>query len=697
MANCANSDIQYFAALPAKEAIEVMYNRANSWFDTLVGNRYLNKVRKSWNAYHGIFFAGTDGHSIEFGGEQGEYVDVAVNHYRNIASHMLNMITANRPMFQAQAANTDYKTLAQTELANSLLEYYMREKKLETHLKRAAEYAIALGSGYLKMEWNSQLGKVYDYTDSGYPIMEGDVVFTNHSVTDVVFDSTKETSDADWVIVRSWQNKFNLAAKYPEHKDAILKLQTKSQMYKSRIAGYQYDETTDIPVYEFFHKESEAMPEGRYLLYLSADLALLDSPMPYSELPVYRISPSDILGTPYGYTPMFDLLPLQDLLNSLYSIVATNQNAFGVQSIAVADTSNITVSSLMSGLNIVKYQPNASIPNGGLPHVLQLTATPKEIFDQMDRIKGDMETISGINAVVRGDAPANLESGAALALVQSQALQFMSGLQQSYVQLVESVGTGLIKMLQVFAQAPRLVAIVGENNKTEMKEFSGQEVSEISRVFVTVGNSFASTPAGRMTIAEQLMKMKPEEFTVDQYISIINTGQLSNMTENSNSEMMLAKEENRALIRGEKPPIALVTDSHWMHIKEHKAVIADPELRYDSELTQRTLDHINEHLEYLRTGDPDLLLGLGQQPLSMQNPAATGPGAVDGRPPGAEAGPSGGPPMEVPMEPPSGVADSGQVAPNLPQPAQPPTSQGPMTAAEALPLSPKPPGAPAAP
>ena len=40
-----------------------------------------------------------------------------------------------------------------------------------------------------------------------------------------------------------------------------------------------HDETDLIPVYEFYHKRTESMPDGRYLLYLDAGLTLLDSPL----------------------------------------------------------------------------------------------------------------------------------------------------------------------------------------------------------------------------------------------------------------------------------------------------------------------------------------------------------------------------------------------------------------------------------
>ena len=166
-----------------------------------------------WMAYHGAYFTGPDGsHKITFGGEQGELVNIAVNHLRNIAQHIQTMITSNRPLMRARATNTDYKSLAQTKLGNELLDYYMREKKMEKYLKRAVEYGVVMGSGFIKMSWNSTSGEVYDYNEeTNTPVYEGDVEFVTLSPFDVVFDTTKETADFDWVVCRTFKNKYDIS------------------------------------------------------------------------------------------------------------------------------------------------------------------------------------------------------------------------------------------------------------------------------------------------------------------------------------------------------------------------------------------------------------------------------------------------------------------------------------------------------
>ena len=661
------NETEYFAAQPAEDAVPILRRRADDWFETLTNNNYLDKIKRCWLAYHGAYFDDIGGgHSITFGGEQGELTHLPINHFRNISQHILVMVTANRPSFQARSTNTDYKSLVQTNLANNLLEYYMREKRLEKTLRLAVEYAIVMGSGYIKMEWNATTGEIYDFNEETQtPIYEGDVVFTNLSPFDVVFDSTKETTDLDWVIVRSWKNKFDIAAKYPEFGDEIRSLQTKSDMSKFKLVGSSYDKTTDIPVYEFFHKRTESMPEGRYLMYLDDDTILEDAPIPYRELPIYRISPSDILGTPYGYTTMFDLLPIQDGINILYSTALTNQNAFGVQNIYVPRGADISLNQLGGGLNVIEGNLQA-----GKPEPLNLTETPKEIFDFMKQLESTMETISGVNSVARGNPETSLKSGNALALIQSQSLQFMSGLQAQYIQLIEDVGTGLVNLLKDFASVPRVAAIAGKHNKTEMKEFSGDDLDTVNRVIVDVGNALAQTTAGRVQIAEQLLQMMPEQMTPQQYINIMNTGKLESLTSSTNDELLLIKSENERLIDGTAQVLALATDDHQIHIKEHKSVLADADVRLDPELSQRALDHISAHIKLLRETDADLLVLLGQQPLGEI-------GGTPANPPGGEPNQQGmGGPQAQPNDESGGQLSADGAAGPLPQPAKPAQAPG---------------------
>ncbi len=630
---------KYFAARPAEDCASVLMHRAQSFYQTLHANAYLEKIQRMWDFYHGQYYDNTGfGHRISFGGQQGELVQVPVNHFRNLAQHMYTIITSSRPTMEARSINMDYKSLSQTYVANGILEYYMREKKLEVCLKKAAEMAVVLGCGFIKLEWNSTEGDIYDVDDeTGKFSYQGDIVFTNLSPFDVVVDGSKETWNNEWILTRVFQNKYNLMTKYPELAEQIDAIPSKSDVSRYRLNMFSNDETDDIPVYEFYHKRTEAMPDGRYMLFVASDIVLFDGKLPYRDIPVFRIVPSEIMGTPYGYTPMFDIYPIQETINSLYGTIMTNQNAFGVQNVYVPRGSDITMAALEGGMNII--EANAK------PEPINLTNTPAEVFKFLEYMIQSAETISGINSVARGNPESSLRSGNALALVQSMAIQFISGLQQSYVQLIEDVGTSLINILKDFASAPRIIQIVGKNNKPYLKEFTGEDLSSISRVIVDMGNPLAKTTAGRVQMAEQLLQMHLLK-TPEQYFQVINTGRLDATFQGEEAELLNIQRENERLMSGQTV-VGLQTDKHQMHILEHKNVLSDPDLRTDVTLVKNVNDHIEEHLNYLRNTDPALLQLLGETPIPPAQPPMP-PGGPAMGPPGAPP-PPGQPPQGAPM------------------------------------------------
>ena len=609
----------YFAAQDSTTTATALLEKAQKWFMNLESTGYLQKTEQLYAAYYGCYYTDfSGGHQITFMGEQGELTGLAVNHLRNIATHIKQMITASRPAMQARAANNDYKSLVQTKLGNDLLDYYMREKRMEENILRAVEMAIVLGSGYVKLEWNPMLGDIYDVLESNNeetgeiektPIHEGDIVCTNLSHRDVVHESTKEHgANQNYIIIRYPKNRFDIVAKYPDKEEDILKLETVSDVENFRFHSWDAEQSDDIFVYEFYHKATESMPEGRFMQFVSGETVLVDGPMPYLDIPIYRISPADILGTPYGYTPLFDLLPIQDAINSLYSIVMTNNNAFGVQSVLMPRGCSINPASLMSGMNLIEYDAQF-----GKPEAMQLTATPAETFKFIEMLEKAQETLSGISSVTRGKPEASLESGTALAMVQSMSIQFMNGLQQSYVRLVEDMGTGLLNILKIMAHVPRIAQIAGKDNRAYVKEFTGEDLSTINRVIVDIGNPLSATTAGRIEMADHLLQMGIVQ-NPEQYITVMNTGRLTAMTDPIQDELFLVRAENEKMVAGEDMHV-VATERHRIHIDGHSCVMADPDLKNDPELTGRVLAHIQEHIDMLRTVDPDLLMLRGEQPL----------------------------------------------------------------------------------
>jgi hypothetical protein len=651
----------YFAAREGTETASVLLEKATDWRNTLTTNGYLEKLKTCWASYHGAYFTDmSSGHTITFAGEQGELAQLPVNHIRNLAQHMYVMTTSSRPSMEARAANTDYKTSAQVTLANGLLDYYMREKRLERYINKAVELSIVLGTGYVKVEWDATCGKIVEEDEeTGDKIYEGDIRFTNISPFDVVFDVNREDNNHDWILVRTYKNKFDIAAKYPEFEDKILALDTKSSRDRYSLQVFRKSDSDEIEVWTMYHKKTDSMPGGRELVFLSDDIIINDQDLPYRRIPVFRMSPNEILGTAFGYSNLFDLLPLQEGINHLYSAIMSNNIAFATQNLFVKSGSNIDITNLGGGLNIIQGSEK--------PEPLNLLGTSQETFSFLSMLEGKMEQLSGVSSVTRGtpDPAQNLRSGNSLALVQSMAIQFQSGLQNQYVQLVEDLGVAVLEILQDYAMAPRVASIIGVNNRQYLVQFKGADIADINRVIVDVGNPLARTTAGRVQMAEQLMQMKPDEFSIQQYAQVINTGRIDGMLESPIDQSNLIQMENERLMQGTSVP-ALIIDDHKEHVLRHRTILNDIDLRTDDAKSAAVYKHIQDHIEFARSADPAVLTMTNQQPLPPLQQQAPAPQQVNNPQQNSENQSAIVQVQEASQQ------STDQMMPNVPEPATPP-------------------------
>jgi hypothetical protein len=417
-------------------------------------------------------------------------------------------------------------------------------------------------------------------------------------------------------------------AQYPELKDKILNdsmdpLDLMKYSLLNSTSTLMIEGSDNIPVYTLRHKKTQALPNGRLAKVLGNGTVLLDGPLPFRDSNIRRIAPDEETGTIFGYTVGFDLLPVQEALDMLYSTVITNQATFGVQNIMMPKGHDIGVTSLGGGLNLIEYDSKL-----GEPKPLNLTNTPPEIFNFIEQLERLAETLSGVNSVARGNPEASLKSGAALALVQSMAIQFSMGLQQSWAQLVEDVGTDTIMTLQDFAAVPRVALIAGKSNRSLMREFTGKDLSLIKRVTVDMGNPLMKTTAGKQNLADVYLANNMID-NPDQYAQVISTGRLEPIIEGKQANNLNIKSENEGLADG-VPQVAVITDNHSKHILEHSAVIASPEARRDPKILQATLAHIQEHLDLWQQAPPAMLMALHEDmaPMPPAPPQAGMPGAA---------------------------------------------------------------------
>jgi hypothetical protein len=574
-------------------------------------------------AYYGLAESGTDSSRLSQAGVNGELYVLKVNHFRSLLQNLLVLITQQPPAVEPKTTNTDSKSMKQTITAKGVVDYYSREKKAKNYFKEAAEFSLFGGEGFVTLTWDPGAGEPKGINpETGKPFYDGDVLFKSFHPVDVTREVYTDSNAArNWVIIREFENKYDLAAKYPQYAQEIIAMQkTPDFMSQYHYIAFEMANSDDIPTYTFYHEPSDALPNGRLMKYITNDLWLIDVDLPYKHVPVYRMLPAKWHGTPFGYTVAYDMMGIQRNYDALQSIIATNQMNYGVQNIVTWRGSEVDVVALSQGLNNIIV--NAGSPP---PQPLNLVQTPGELFSQSQNLVREMETLSGINSTARGNPEESLKSGTALALVAAQAIQFNSGLQDSYNDLIQNTFTGLIEILQMYASTPRMIDIAGKSNRSYMKEFKADDLSNISRVVCESVNPISKTPAGRLQMAQDLLAMPGMIKIPQHYFEVIETGSFEPMVEHQTSQMIYIRSENEELSDG-RSPHAILTEDHLLHVREHSTVLDSIESRQDPAILNAVLAHINEHLKIFE--DPanyKFLICLGQNPPPPPPPPGMAP------------------------------------------------------------------------
>lgn len=611
--------------------------------------------RDAYYAYYGYsrdgFHASAD---IKYAGEEGELVDFKVNQFRSIVNHVVTAVTQDKPKWDPRPVSNSPQDILAKKIAEDVLEHYMKNYKLDRQAWRAANVTAIGGEAFISRLWDPEAGAPTVDTETGETVPGGDFLFRVYHPVDVVRDWRKSWDRTEWMALRDHENVHDLAASYPAYAKEIYDVrESTSPSWWSLIQEGEKVESDDIPIYYFMHKPTPAVPEGRLVILLEAETVLYEGPLPYSKLPVSRSCALEHEGSCFGYSPFWDLLSLQRILDMMVSAGATNYDAFGVQVVAAMKGSEFSPSDLGKGMSILYYPPSGSPPSG-----INLTQMPDGYFNFMDFLIQQARDISGVNAAVMGNPREALGSGApaeAMSLLMERFMSYNSGSLRAHSDLLEDLGSGIIETLKVHAEnLPRRILTLTRDQELvdHMVTLQGSDLDAIGEVYVEIGSALVNSAAGRKAMVDSLIEYsrhvgQPVFDGPYALYEAMETGNFDKTLDKTSRTLALVRMENQQMLQGELP-VVFALDEHEVHIEEHAAVLASPAARQNEQLFKLVAQHIIEH----------------QQNIQAQLPAG-GPPQGGGEPP-----PEGGPPqepggeginqMENTAEPPEGLPPGAQ-------------------------------------
>ncbi len=667
---------EYYWTKPTAECVNDLWDRIEEYYNEMRRTGRLALYRNSFtNFYSGWIYRA----SMYKSGEMGELTRSFWNHERNILMHIKSKVTENKIAYKSLVTNSDAKAAQNRELADGLMQHITEstDYNLGRKLDQSVEDTGVFGESSVIAIWNKNKGPMY------MPgVRDGDIEYHNATPLDVIINTThQDRSMVQWKIWRRWVNKYDLAAEYPDQASQLQGLSDTEALYGTKLVTLIHHDNETIPVFYAFHEATPAVPTGRFMMFADPTTVLEDTDLVTAGyvsdqgvpfIPIFDNIPATMAGSPFGYTVAFDLIPLQQELNELVSAVTTNNINFATQCVMAPKGSNLHYQNLATGMSFIEWDPKMG-PNAK-PEALNLLHSQPETYQLIDKLIQNMEVLAGVSALDRGVPDQSITSGQYAALITTNSVIFQAPLQRSYSNLCQKVATATLFILKNKMKIDRVTQIVGANNLNVAKTWGQDQLKQISGITVQTMNPMLQTPAGKMQLADVLMKsglIKDPQ----QYIGVYTDGDLPQLYHRQETQLILVKAENEALLKGAQL-IPAITDNHVMHILEHTANIDTVEARMNPNdpAVIATLNHIQAHINMLTTinpilagiiGDPSLPPGMPSA-LQIQPPP---PGAVppQGPPPGA--GPAGRPAPAVQQnKQPGGPTQPGQPAPNQGQP-----------------------------
>ena len=685
--NASKVPEQYFATLPIDEIGTELDSRIEDYYQFLNASNFFSLWFRSYTYF---FNSARLSGRVQNVGSKLHLKYIAMDEFPNLARNVHTLVTGSLPSMKTETMNGDVKSIEQSVVAQDSLDYEVIENRVYDYIQQAALDALVFSEGFVYKVFDPSLGE--DTTDptTGLPSKTGGWVFENLLPNDIVRDpNVASYNNLTYIIVRRFVNRWDLIAKYPQHEQAIRQYANQIGNISNLKFGYQYLGEYDdlIPMWEFFHKKTQAVKAGRYTIMLDSDTILFDGPLPFKDIPVYRCAYGEYKNTPFGWSCSFSALPVCEAINGYVSMLMTNTAAFGGIRILNPRGSGLSIASLSETLSLVDYTPVTSGAQALKPEGLNMqNPMDQETFKFLDLLMSKAETYFGVNAVLRGQENKEL-SGSALALIASTSLQFNAGFQNSVIKLVENIGTGMVQDIKMFANAPRTAVVVGKENQGYMQSYTKDDFNSINRVIVSAGNPILNSPAGKANLADQLAQhgyLPSGELGAMKYIEVLNEGRIEPVTHSLQAQYIQIQSDKEMILGGQMPLIQM-TDNHPLLASEINALNNNPQVRQDPQLGQLVRQYVLNHYQMWKTMDPTLCAFLGIQPPPApgvpppgnQPPPPGGHGPVpphQGPPPASAPHPMAGQPPVNPIANAGGQVNMPH-APNMPAKAPPQLTQ----------------------
>ncbi len=146
----------YFANAPLDKLGDALMDRVENYYIFLNATGVMNLWRRSFAFFYNSARLGGRVNPV---GPKLELQSISMDDYPNLLRNILVLTTAQMPAMQTLCANSDEKTLEQNKISQQVLDYEVRQHRVNDYIVQAAEDSLWAGEGFIYKGWNPNLGE----------------------------------------------------------------------------------------------------------------------------------------------------------------------------------------------------------------------------------------------------------------------------------------------------------------------------------------------------------------------------------------------------------------------------------------------------------------------------------------------------------------------------------------------------------
>jgi hypothetical protein len=417
-------------------------------------------------------------------------------------------------------------------------------------------------------------------------------------------------------------------------------------------SGRNLDKDQSITVDTLWKRPCADFPEGLVAIYAQERL-LNDGKgtdenykegIPYKTQDGETIWPFEIIpfdevpGRAYGRTPMDDVAPKQEQRNRIESLIQLIITRTGNPVWLIAKGTGVTELTGEPGQTI---EGNWAMDPKLRPERVSGENVPTSIIAFLEKIDSDMEEISGVFDVLRGNAPNGITAGTALRLLLERANTRFTPVLTRYEKAWERVCNHALTIFQQFASEERINKIQGPGNTWEVQRFKNSDLRGAVDIIVEAGSAIPKSTVGEQALIQDLIgggiidPTNPET----QYKILERFGSTGLLGDTDLNIRYAQRETWDFVNEGKQPEINPILDFHPAHIMVHKQYALTSDFSKMDKSAKTAFEmHILEHQMAMMPP----ALPAGPPPSGKGNsPAPTDQGSAQGQKGGSGQTPPG--------------------------------------------------------